>query len=123
MRDVRIVDGAVVTADGYGQRSEAGEPVVAGARLNQRAATTEPVTAGGLALVDAAKRYLAQAMHPLQCRANRYVMTGGLTDGSVCDCGLSAARWLIGTLDPTSTPDAPVGLDAMRAAETAGGGE
>lgn len=76
------------------------------------------------ALRDAASRYLAQAMHPPQCRANRGGMTGGLTDGSACDCGLSAARWLIGTMDLSSPAEPPVaGLDAMRARVTECGTE
>lgn len=80
MRDVRIVDGAVVTADGYGPDASVRE---------------------------AAARYLANAFHPLQCRANRYVVSGGLTDSSLCDCGLTAARSLLGVR--ASLPDATGG--------------
>jgi hypothetical protein len=34
----------------------------------------------------------AVLLHPLSCAANRHVISGGVTDESFCDCGLTEMR-------------------------------
>ena len=52
-----------------------------------------------------AEDYLASALHPLSCRANGFVLSGGVTDHSMCDCGLLAARRLVGRMYLLPTPE------------------
>jgi hypothetical protein len=62
-------------------------------------ASSQAKTFSGNGQILRAQRYLASALHPLSCKANGFVLSGGVTDGAMCDCGLTAARMIIGELN------------------------
>jgi hypothetical protein len=50
-----------------------------------REGSTARTTDAHLGQVLRANRYLASALHPLTCKANGFVVSGGVTDGTMCD--------------------------------------